>query len=192
MTIDEAIEIIECGDISNRWGKDGEEVEKMAIKALKQEPCEDAISKQAVLDILKDKWNMFSDANDAMQESIDTIESLRPVSSSENPNNCEDDKPCTECSKYDHEKHNCPHFCHVIKGVLKDQANKSEWQKDHEILKAYSDGANEVLDKIRLDIAQEIIPRSSDKYDWEARWQNMGLRIALKVIGKYKAEGIKE
>lgn len=38
MTREEAIEIIECGDISNRWGKDGEEVEKMAIKALEQEP----------------------------------------------------------------------------------------------------------------------------------------------------------
>lgn len=36
MTREEAIEIIECGDISNRWGKDGEEVEKMAIKALEQ------------------------------------------------------------------------------------------------------------------------------------------------------------
>lgn len=34
MTREEAIEIIECGDISNRWGKDGEEVEKMAIEAL--------------------------------------------------------------------------------------------------------------------------------------------------------------
>lgn len=40
---------------------------------------EDAISRQAVLNILKDKWNMFSDANDAMQESIDTIEALQPV-----------------------------------------------------------------------------------------------------------------
>lgn len=34
MTREEAIDIIKCGDISNRWGKDGEEVEKMAIKAL--------------------------------------------------------------------------------------------------------------------------------------------------------------
>jgi hypothetical protein len=31
---------------------------------------------------------------------------------------------------------------------------KSEWQQDHEILKAYSDGANEVLDKIRAEIEQ--------------------------------------
>lgn len=37
---------------------------------------EDYISRQTVLDILKDKWNMFSDANDAMQKSIDTIEAL--------------------------------------------------------------------------------------------------------------------
>lgn len=43
MTNDEAIEIIECGDIYNRWGKDGREVEKMAIKALKQEPKTDWI-----------------------------------------------------------------------------------------------------------------------------------------------------
>ena len=50
------------------------------LKQLKdQEPCEDCISRQAVLDILKDKWNMFSDANDAMQESIDTIEAISPV-----------------------------------------------------------------------------------------------------------------
>jgi hypothetical protein len=36
--------------------------------------------------------------------------------------------------------------------AIKSQEPKSEWQKDHEILKAYSDGANEVLDKIYTDI----------------------------------------
>lgn len=45
---------------------------------------EDAISRQAVLNILKDKWNMFSDANDAMQESIDTIEALQVVGVNKN------------------------------------------------------------------------------------------------------------
>ena len=47
----------------------------------------DLISRQEVLDILKDKWNMFSDGNDAMQESIDTIEaitSVKPHPSAEN------------------------------------------------------------------------------------------------------------
>lgn len=33
-----------------------------------------------------------------------------------------------------------------------EQEPKSEWEQDHAILKAYSDGANEVLDKIRAEI----------------------------------------
>ena len=37
-----------------------------------------------------------------------------------------------------------------------EQEPKSEWQHDHEILKAYSDGANEVLDKIRAEIANNL------------------------------------
>lgn len=40
MTREEAIEIIECGDISNRWGDEGKEVERMVIQALKQQPSE--------------------------------------------------------------------------------------------------------------------------------------------------------
>lgn len=35
-----------------------------------------------------------------------------------------------------------------------EQETRSEWEQDHEILKAYSDGANEVLDKIRAEIAK--------------------------------------
>lgn len=45
-----------------------------------------------------------------------------------------------------------------------------------------------VLDKIRSKIEREIIPRNSYKYDYEAKWQNLGLRMALKVINKYKVE----
>ena len=36
MTNEKAIKIIECGDISNRWGKEGREVEDMAIEALER------------------------------------------------------------------------------------------------------------------------------------------------------------
>ena len=43
-----------------------------------------------------------------------------------------------------------------------------------------------LLDKIRAEIEKEIIPRESDEYDYEAKWQNMGLRMALKVINKYR------
>ena len=56
-----------------------EDYTDIAIQALEREPCEDCISRQEVLDVLKDTWNMFSDANDAMQESIDTIEALTPL-----------------------------------------------------------------------------------------------------------------
>ena len=44
------------------------------------------------------------------------------------------------------------------------------------------------LDKIRAEIEKEIVPRNSDQYDYQTTWQNLGLRIALKVIDKYKAE----
>ena len=44
-----------------------------------QQPCEDAVSRKAVISILKEKWNMFSDANDSMQESINTIEAIPSV-----------------------------------------------------------------------------------------------------------------
>lgn len=68
------------------------------IEALEQQPCEDVISRQAVLDVLKDKWNIFSDANDAIQESIDTIEALPSVTPQSKTGNWIDDK-CSVCGK---------------------------------------------------------------------------------------------
>lgn len=58
---------------------------KMSVKALQEEPCEDCVRRQEVLDILKDEWNKFSDANDAMKESIDTIEALKLVTPKQEP-----------------------------------------------------------------------------------------------------------
>ena len=65
-----------------------------------------------------------------------------------------------------------------------EQEPKSEWEHDHEILKAYSDGANEVLDKIRAEIEQ--IAKDYDKFADYRRVR--GLWIAIKIIDKYKAE----
>lgn len=65
-----------------------------------------------------------------------------------------------------------------------EQEPKSEWQKDHEILKAYSNGANDVLDKIKSDI-------ESDKKKWWYGVDNdcfMKLSDVLKIIDKYKSE----
>lgn len=59
------------------------------------------------------------------------------------------------------------------------QEQKSECEHDHEILKAHSDGANEVLDKIRDEI-EHMIPCSK-----EALSMKLGV---LEIINKYKAE----
>jgi hypothetical protein len=62
---------------------------------------------------------------------------------------------------------------------------KSEWQQDHEILKAYSDGANDVLDEIKADIEQEYKVESEHPY-------GQGLSRALEIIDRYKSEGSEE
>jgi len=54
-----------------------------------------------------------------------------------------------------------------------EQEPKSEWEHDHEILKAYSDGANDILDKIRAEIEQEPYVSKME---------------VLEIIDKYKAE----
>ena len=64
-----------------------------------------------------------------------------------------------------------------------EQEPKSEWQKDHEILNAYSDGANEVLDKIRAEIKHfmyHVNPNSSES--------DYACNYILNIIDKLKGE----
>jgi len=63
--------------------------------------------------------------------------------------------------------------------------NKSEWQQDHEILKAYSDGANDVIDKIKAEIEQAYCKVTND-YD---HGRNYGLYIATQIIDRYTKDG---
>lgn len=59
---------------------------------------------------------------------------------------------------------------------------KSEWQQDHEILKAYSDGANEVLDNIRAEISkQSRMHMDGDLYIKTSK--------CMQIIGEYMEEG---
>ena len=66
-----------------------------------------------------------------------------------------------------------------------EQEPKSEWQKDHEILKAYSDGANEVLDKISAEIEQNAYPIVHGVNNHELGMTLYGIN---QVFDKYKAE----
>ena len=55
MTREEAIDLLDnlIGFVEDNHGSDYDEALKIAIKALKQEPCEDAISRQAVIYYIK-------------------------------------------------------------------------------------------------------------------------------------------
>ena len=67
-----------------------------------------------------------------------------------------------------------------------EQEPKSEWEHDHEILKAYSDGANGVLDKIRAEIEEQVLESLSDGGDdWFTAEK---VNECLDIIDKYKAE----
>lgn len=52
----------------------------------------------------------------------------------------------------------------------------------------YKDCTDCVLNSIRAEIEKYITPKNTAQYDYEAKWQNSGLRFALKIIDKYKAE----
>lgn len=85
-----------------------------------------------------------------------------------------------------------------------EQEPKSEWEHDHEILKAYSDGANGVLDELRAEIAEEKEHAYADfeRYkveylgqDWEDALDSLpqddfryGMERCIDIINKYKTE----
>lgn len=79
------------------------------------EPCEDCISRQAVLDSIHANCVYENEYNLTAKHIEDAVKQLPPVSP---------------------------------------QKPKSEWEHDHEILKAYSDGANAVLESIKYLIEQ--------------------------------------
>ena len=60
---------------------------------------------------------------------------------------------------------------------------KSEWEQDHAILKAYSDGGNEVLDKIRAEIEAKCCITVGRENDGA-----ITLHDVFEILDKYKAE----
>ena len=164
MTKQEAIEILTEMRDWNDYITQSDALQ-MAIDALEQKPCTDAISRQAMLDGLE-KYHEGADLHiDGLTYAYDLVCKLPSVStgklesfdkakqeirygeskaynadftagceyaisvierifeeqvSTEKTEPCTRDKPCTECSQYDNEKHYCPHFCHVIRNVIEE------------------------------------------------------------------------
>lgn len=59
----------------------------------------------------------------------------------------------------------------------------SEYDHDHDVVKAYNDGQAFILDKIRADIENDWQFKKYPRSPWSC-----GLRRAIEIIDKYKAE----
>ena len=66
-----------------------------------------------------------------------------------------------------------------------EKPNKPECEHDHEILKAYSDGASAVMDKIRAEIDGLLNDEDNSMYAH-------GVMDCLEIIDKFMAEGSEE
>lgn len=137
----------------------------------------------------------WSDQLIKVSDAVDIIRNLPPAT----PQEPQSFKWCTDCKEYDQEKHCCHRWSKVIRDTVEEmkQEPKSEWQHDHEILKAYSDGANEVLDKIRAEIETKYgqcdICEYFEDYDYEendiSEYRAIGnIADILQIIDKYTAE----
>lgn len=85
----------------------------------------------------------------------------------------------------------CSYCGKWLKWADKDEQNldmkqepKSEWEQDHAILKAYSDGANEVLDKIRAEI-DELYSYVEFDEDLKTSFNMVRLEEVQRVIDKH-------
>lgn len=81
MTSDEAISIMNVivHMLEPQYDTDRiEDAVEMAIKALEKEPCEDAVSRQAVHEILNDAYFLKIDDGAALQESVNQLPPVTP------------------------------------------------------------------------------------------------------------------
>ena len=82
----------------------------------------------------------------------------------------------------------------AIKELPSVTPQKSEWEHDHEVLKGYSDGANEALDKIRAEIEKAVWEDSIYSRDGadEVRIPRLDPDDVFEIIDKYKEEDFEE
>ena len=107
-----------------------------------QEPCDDCISRQAVLKII-DGWYEQNRDTDNIEDLIVLITYMDSV----NP-----------------------------------QKPKSECEHDHEILKAYSDGASAVLDEVRAEIEERKLNSGGEPN------RELAFNVCLQIIDGYMTE----
>lgn len=114
------------------------DLRKKLAEYLEQQPCEDCISRQAVIEIT---------AETGALETQSRVRELPTVTPKE----------------------------------------KSEYEHDHEVVKAYNDGQAYILDKIRAEIENDFQFKQFPRSPWSC-----GLRRALEIIDKYRESEDKE
>ena len=131
MTREEAIESIQ--DFTG-WFKKDKPIYKaleMAIKALEQEPCDDVVSRQAVLDIVGDMYGLARP--DVLSATINQIKSLTSVRPQEQTGHweffCQHWRKCSECG-YPHKFAEEWDYCPNCGACLKDGRTLDEFIED--------------------------------------------------------------
>ena len=135
---------------------------RRAFLTLELEPCEDAISRKAMLKyqrLIHDR--MPHEENLNLRNYIQSLPSITPDVTFTRKHGEWKDKSyklgvtmrttyqCSECDNYFDSRFNfCPNCGADMRGG-EERKEPSEWQQDHAILKAHSDGANEVIDRIK-------------------------------------------
>ena len=137
----------------------------------------DYISRQAVIDLMMQKWGENFSGDDAMQESIDAIRVMPSVT----PQEPQSFKWCTDCKEYDQEKHCCHRWSKVIRDTVEEMKQEQEPFKPMVEIDLYSVIKQkyierEVLDRIRSEIGNALSDGMIHK------------KTVLGIIDKYKAE----
>ena len=128
----------------------------------------DCISRQAVIDLMMQKWGENFSGDDAMQESIDAIRVMPSVT----PQEPQTFKWCDTCKEYDQVNHCCHRWIKVIKNTVEDMKREP------------------IIDKIRAEIIkyEGDCRLSVDEYPSCKQCTDNVFGSIYATLDKYKAE----
>ena len=163
---------------------------KRLKEALEQKPCEDAISR-------KDMLAVFRQSN-SLSQAWNGFEKLPPVTPKEKTahwinktliykGETEGERDCYAgtCSACGGVQE-CWNYCGGCGARMVEQQEKSEYEHDHKVVKAYNDGQTYILDKIRAEI--EEMKLDVDLDIGNEMIYNNAIKDVLEIIDKYRGE----
>ena len=171
--------------------------------------CEDCISRQAAIDTIE-SWLSCDDYNEGERHIMRAMQSVLYDLPSVNPQKpiCPSaGVDCEDCPAYEDtisrkavidtlenmdraldEDRTVENYKDLLRECYKVLPSvtpkpKSECEHDHEILKAYSDGASAVLDKIRAEIEERKLKSGGEPN------RELAFNVCLQIIDEFMSEG---